>query len=77
MHRRVVRAGPATAIVTAPKGVLLRLSLIDSRNKELAAVTGKTPLMLSRSLDAGLYWFGVAGTKSVSASYTLTVTALP
>jgi subtilisin family serine protease len=77
VHQRVVRAGRATGTLTFTKGAWLTLSLISSSQKILASVSGHTPLKLSRRLDAGLYWFGVAAAKTTKASYTLTVTAPP
>ena len=77
VHQQVVRAGRANGTLAFTKGAWLTLSLITSGNKILASVSGHTPLKLSRKLDTGLYWFGVAGAKQVRARYTLTVSARP
>jgi subtilisin family serine protease len=77
VHQRVVRAGHAAGTLTFAKNAWLTLSLINSANKVLASVSGHTPLKLSRRLDAGLYWFGVASAKPIRASYTLTASARP
>jgi subtilase family protein len=77
VHQRVLRAGPASGTLTFTRGAWLTLSLITSGNKIVASVSGHTPLTLSRKLDAGLYWFGVAGAKQIHARYTLAVTARP
>jgi hypothetical protein len=63
--------------LTFAKDAWLTLSLINSANKVLATVSGRTPLKLSRQLDAGLYWFGVASAKPITARYTLAVSARP
>jgi subtilisin family serine protease len=75
VHQRAVRAGQAAAALTFRKDAWLTLSLISSANKVIASVSGHSPLRLSRRLDAGLYWFGVATAKRITASYTLTVSA--
>jgi subtilisin family serine protease len=77
VHQRVVRAGRATGTLTFTEGTWLTLSLISSNQKILGSVSGHTPLRLSRQLDAGLYWFGVAAAKGTKARYTLSVTARP
>jgi subtilisin family serine protease len=77
VHQRVVLAGHAGGTLTFTKDAWLTLSLINSGNKVLASVSGRTPLRLSRQLDAGLYWFGVASAKPIRATYTLTVSARP
>jgi hypothetical protein len=77
VHQRVVRAGRAVGTLTFAKDGWLTLSLISSGNKVLASVSGRSPLKLSRQLDAGLYWFGVASAKPTRARYTLTVSARP
>jgi subtilisin family serine protease len=75
VHQRVVQAGLATGLVTFTRGAWLTLSLISSSNKVLATISGRTPLRLTRRLDSGLYWFGVATAPPTRASYTLRVTA--
>jgi hypothetical protein len=77
VHQRVLRGGRASGTLTFTRGAWLTLSLITSGNKILASVSGHTPLKLSRKLDAGLYWFGVAGARQIRARYTLTVSAHP
>jgi hypothetical protein len=71
----VVGAGRATATLTFTRGAWLTLSLISSSNDVLATISGRTPLKLSRQLDSGAYWLGVAGTRRTKTDYTLTVTA--
>jgi subtilisin family serine protease len=76
-YEQLLGAGSATATLTFPRRAWLTLSLITSRNKVLATVSGHSPLRLTRRPGAGAYWYGVAGAKRTNVRFRLAVVARP